>query len=124
MPFRNLLLQFFGDARDKLRRDLHAIDLFDVLFNLAGGHPTCIERDDSFAKVSHRGLALGDDLRLEAAVAVAWRCNADFPEIAQYRFGCGAVAGVAAAVALRIVFGIAEVLFQLEFQEGLERVLH
>jgi hypothetical protein len=32
--------------------------------------------------------------------------------------------GVASAAAIQIVLGIAEVLFQFEFQESLERVLH
>jgi hypothetical protein len=64
------------------------------------------------------------DLRLEAAVAITRRFEVDFPGITPYGFGCGAIAGVASAAAIRIVLGIAEVLFQFEFQESLERVLH
>src|SRR3954463_15920917 len=37
LPLHNLLLQFLGDTRDELRRDLDAINFFDVRFDLPRG---------------------------------------------------------------------------------------
>src|SRR5690606_27311548 len=77
-----------------------------------------------FTEVADRTLTLGDDLRLEAAVAVAWTFNLHLAEVAAYCFARGSIAGVAAPPAFRIVLRIAEVLFHFQFQEGLEGVLY
>jgi hypothetical protein len=103
--------------------DLHAVDLFDVFFDLARAPAAGIERSDLFAEVAERGLALGNELRFKGGMAIAGRVDFDLAEIAAHGFGSAAIARVAGAAAFRIVLGIAEVLFHFELQEGLDGLL-
>ena len=96
----------------------------DVLLDFAGGHAAGVEGDDRLTEVADRSLPLGNDLRLEAAIAVAWTFDFYLAEVATYCLARGAIAGVAAAPAFRIVLWIAEVLFHFHFQEGLKGVLY
>ena len=124
MPLHNLLLQFLGDTRDELRRDLDAINFFDVRFDLPRGEAPRIQRDHGFAEVAHGGLALADDLGVEAGVTIARGFDPDLTEVAAHCFGRSPVARVAAAAAFRIMLRIAEMLFHLELEKRLERLLH
>ncbi|GAA2618280.1 hypothetical protein GCM10009863_35350 [Streptomyces axinellae] len=62
-------------------------------------------------------LPLLDELRFEGAIPVARRGEFYRPDIGQDRLGPGAVAGVAAVLACRIVCVIAEVVGDLAFQD-------
>src|SRR5262245_44607251 len=50
--------------------------------DLANRQPAGVEADDPVVKALDPGLALGDNLRLKAAVAVAWHRQLDRPVIA------------------------------------------
>jgi hypothetical protein len=63
----------------------------DVLFDLAGGHATRIKRNHSLIEVADRALALGYDLRFEAAVAITRGFDVDLAEITPHRFAAGAI---------------------------------
>ena len=113
-------MQLFGGARNELGRDFDTIDLLNVILNLPGAHTAGIERDHGLGEVADRGLTLGDDLGIELALAVAWGFDFHFSEIAAHGFGGGAVAGVAAAPALRRVMRIPEMLFHFQLEESFQ----
>ena len=55
-------------------------------------------------------LALAHDLRLKRAVPLAWDRHLGRRDIAQHGFGPGAVAGVGAITAGRVMLGVAPML--------------
>ena len=69
------------------------------------------------------GLVLGDELRLEAAMAVAWHFDGQFAELALEGLLALAVAGVASGVGHRLVAFMAQVLSQLGVQGSLDQQL-
>ena len=69
------------------------------------------------------GLVLGDELRLEAAMAVAWHFDGQFAELALEGLLALAVAGVASGVGHRLVAFMAQVLSQLSVQGSLDQQL-
>ena len=69
------------------------------------------------------GLAFADQLRLEAAGAVARDSNLDRAIVSQKRFRAGAVAAVTAAAAGRIALLVAQMLGQLGSQRTLDQGL-
>jgi hypothetical protein len=82
-----------------------------------------IERDDLVVETVQAGLALGHDLRLEAAVAIARHVDLDRTVLGQHRLAIGAIAVVAAAAARRIALLVAEMVRQLGTQGALEQGL-
>jgi hypothetical protein len=68
--------------------------------------------------------ALGHDLGVEFAVAIARGVQIHFAEIPANGFGCRAVARVSAAPALGRIFAVADLLLQLQFQERLQGLFH
>jgi len=71
LPGLDVVEDRVGDLRDQVRGDLGAVDLVQVALDLADGQPARVERDHLLVEADPTGLALGDDLRLERAVAVA-----------------------------------------------------
>ncbi len=69
------------------------------------------------------GLVLGDELRLETTVAVAWHLNGQFAEVALEGLPALAVAGVASGVGHRFVAFVAEVFGQFGVQGSLDQQL-
>jgi hypothetical protein len=68
-------------------------------------------------------LPLAHDRRLEASVPVARNLDLDRPDLGEHRLGPGAVAGIAAVAAHRIVLVIAQVRTHLGLERGLEHRL-
>src|SRR4051794_21930888 len=121
LPLHNLLLQFLSDTRDELRRDLDAIDFFDVRFDLPRGEAPRIQRD-------HASLKLPTEVwRLPTISKLALRSRGVSIPISPKSprtVGRSPIARVAAAAAFRIMLRIAEMLFHLELEKRLERLLH
>lgn len=68
-------------------------------------------------------LPLHDDLRLEAAAAVAGHVDLDRPDVGQHSLGAASVAGVPATRAGRVVLLISEVVGDLALQGGFQHAL-
>src|SRR5260370_37915063 len=69
------------------------------------------------------GLPLGDDLRLEAAVAVTRYRELDRAVVAEHRFARMAVTAVAAASAGQVAFLVPQMLAQLRAQRTFQQFL-
>src|SRR3954452_22122898 len=89
--------------------------------DLAHRQPAGIQADDPIIKAVQPGLPFGDDLRLEAAVAVARHGDLDRAVLANHRLARITVAAVAAAAAGRVALLIAEVLAQLSAERPFEQ---
>jgi hypothetical protein len=95
-PRLNVLEHDVGDPRDRVAPDLGAVQLGEVGADVADGHAARVEREDLVVQAGQARLALGQDLRRKAAVAVAGRLDLDGPEIGLHRLGGRAVADVGA----------------------------
>jgi len=89
--------------------------------DLAHRQPAGIQADDPIIEAVQPGLPFGDDLRLEAAVAVARHGDLDRAVLADHRLARIAVAAVAAAATGRVALLIAEVLAQLGAERPFEQ---
>jgi|GEM_PF-3433242 len=78
--------------------------------------PRAYSEQDLVVETGPAGLVLGDDLRLEAAVAVAGDFNRQFAEFALQRLPGFAVTGVARGVGNRLVPGVAQVSGHFGFE--------
>ena len=94
-----------------------------MALDLARGHAARIQRDDLFVEPRQAPLALGNQLRLELAVAITGHIDRHFALIALDRLAAAAVAGVTATAALRCVLVIAQVVGELGFKYPLHQVL-
>jgi hypothetical protein len=54
-------------------------DLLQLRADVTDGQPAAVEREDLLVEPDEPALALADDLRLKAAVAVAWRVDRNLP---------------------------------------------
>jgi hypothetical protein len=52
-----------------------------VLLDVAHGHAAGIEPENPIVEARQPGLALGHELGIEAALAIAWRADADGPQL-------------------------------------------
>ena len=91
-----------------------------MTLDLAGRHAPRVHRQDLVIEAGEAPLMRRDDLRREGAVAVPRNRDLRFPEVALQLLAAGAVAGVAAQPALRIMLLVAQVVGQL----GVHRPLH
>ncbi len=80
-------------------RDVGAIEFGQVALDLGNRHATRVEAQDLVVEAVEPGLAFGDQLRLEAAGAVAWDGNLDHSVLGEQHLRTRAVATVAAAAA-------------------------
>src|SRR5215813_12401690 len=95
LPGADFLNHTVGDGRDQLRRDLHAVDLFQMPLDLARGHPPRVERNDLVVEAVEARLPLFDELRLELSIAVPRDLDRDLSLLALERLTRLAVAGIA-----------------------------
>lgn len=72
---------------------------------------------------SSRRWFFADRCRFEAAVTISWHFQLDRVDLGDHRLRTGPVATVATVAALDSVFRIAEMLFHLDLQAGLEDLL-
>jgi len=91
--------------------------------DLAHRHAARIQRQDLVVEPCPTGLVLGDQLRLEAAVAIARDLEWQLAELALERLAAASVAGVAGCVGDRLVLVVTEVLGHLCIQCPLHQQL-
>jgi len=84
----------FGNQRGG---DLHIVQFAHDLLNVARGHPLGIQREDLFIEARQAPLVFADQLRLERAVAIARRGDAQFAQVALHRFAGPPIATVGRA---------------------------
>ena len=132
-----LILRLYGTAKvthrgdpeweayrlDQGWRDFGAVHLFQVSLHFTHGHATGIQRQDILVEAVPAGLVLGDELRLEAAIAVTGYFDRQFAELALERFAALTVAGVACGVVDRLVLGVTGVRFHLGIQRSFNECL-
>ena len=123
LPFPDLVEDRVRHPADEVRRDLGPVKLGQVTLDLAHRHAARVEAQNLAVEAIEPGLALGDQLRLEAADAVAWHRNVDLAILGQDRLCARSVAAVAAAAARRIAFLVAQVLGQLGPERPLDQRL-
>src|SRR5215207_8599871 len=91
--------------------------------DLAHRHAARVEAQDFVVEAIETGLALGDQLRLEAASPVAWHSDVDLAVLGQDRLREGAVTAVAAAATGRIPLLVAKMIAQLRAERPLNQRL-
>src|SRR5271168_2144298 len=89
----------------------------------ANRQPAGIDADDPVIKTLEAGLPFGDNLRLEAAVAVAPNGNLDRTLVTNHRLGRIAVGAVAIATTGRIALLISKMLGQLGAERPFQQPL-
>src|SRR4029450_4720100 len=109
-----------GDAADRVALDLNAVEIAEVLLDVAHAHPAGVEPEDPVVQAGQPGLALGHELGIEAAVTVARGAARPRPELGLPRLPGRAVAMVAGPARRRLPRRVAEVLGQLGAQRGLD----
>ena len=123
LPFAHLVKDGVGDAADQVGRDVDGIEFAQVALDLANRHTAGVQRDDLVVEAVEAGLALGHDLRLEGAVAIARHVDIDRSVLGQHRLGIAAVAVVAGPPAGGIALLVAEMMRQLGTERPLEQRL-
>ena len=91
--------------------------------DVARGQPAAVEREDLVVEPDEPPLALADDLRLKAPVAVAGRVDPDLPVLGDQRLRRRAVARVAGAAGRLLVRLVADVVGQLDLHRPLHQAL-
>ncbi len=106
---------------NQAQRDLCAVHLLQVDLYLAHRHVSSIKGDDFVVVPGPAGLMFGDELGLEAAVAVTRHFDGQLVKIALECLLALAVAGVAPGVGRGFVALEAQVLSQLGIQGALDK---
>ena len=101
---------------DELGADIHVVLLAQKALNLAHRHAVGVHRHDLFVKADESALMLGDQQRLETAIAVACNLQAQRPVFGQNSLAAGAVALVAGRLGLSRTGRVHQVVTQLGAQ--------
>ena len=112
-----------GDLADQLAADLHPVDLLQVRLDVPRRQATRVQREDLVVEPHEPPLALADDLRLEAAVAIAGGVDRHPPLVADQRLGRRPIPSVARATGRLKMRLVAQMLGQLDLQRPLDQPL-
>src|SRR5439155_15010326 len=123
LPLADVVDHRVGDPADQVAPDPHPIDLGQVRLDVARRQAARVEREDLVVEPLEAPLALADDLRLEAALAVPRRFDPHRPVLRRKRLRCRAVAGVARAAGRLLMWLVAEMLGQLRRHRPLHQPL-
>jgi len=106
LPGGDLIHDGLGDRRNQAGGCLEAVDFFDVPLNFPGRHATRIHADNLAVELREPALILGDQQRIEGAVAVARDVQNDLPAVGGHRLLAAAIAAIGRPVrAIRRFFG-------------------
>ena len=81
LPGQHVLDDEIGDLTDRLTRDLGAVDLLQMLLDLARRQAFRVERDDVARQPLQAALILRDRERLERPVPIPWDAQIDLPDL-------------------------------------------
>ena len=105
-------------------RDRDTVELDQRLLDVPGGHAALVQGENLVFHAGQPGLALLDQLRLEAAVTITRRLDLQLAERALDRLGGLAVARIAAPAALGlVVLLVAQMGVHLGFQAAIDQAL-
>ena len=99
LPGSDLLQHRVGDHADKIGRDLDAVELAQMAHDLAGAHAARVHRNDLVVETRKAALVLGNQLRVEAGLAVAGHLQLDRAGIGDDTLPAIAVAPIAGLLA-------------------------
>ena len=85
LPGGDLLQHRVGDRADQIGRDLDAVEIAQMADDLAGAHAAGVHRDDLVVEPRKPALVLGDQLRIEAGLAVARHLQLDLAGVGDDR---------------------------------------
>src|SRR5271167_1020349 len=123
LPVPDLLQNGIGDAADKIRGYIDAIELRQMPLDLAHRHAARVKAQNLIVKAIEPCLALRDELRLKGAGPVAGNENLNFPVLAQKRLRACAVAAITASPSGRVALLVAQMLRQLRAERPLNQSL-
>src|SRR5579864_7910897 len=123
LPFPHLVKHGVGDPADEVGRHVGGVEFGQVALDLSHRHAAGIEAQNLVVEPGEMRLALGDQLRLEAAGTIARHRNLDLAILGQERLRARPVAAVAFAASCKIALLIAEMLGQLRSQRSLDQRL-
>jgi hypothetical protein len=123
LPRRSVVHHRVGDAADQIAPDMHTVDVGQVRLDIPRRQPPEVQRQDLVVKPLKAPLALADDLRRKAAVAITRRVDPDLPVLGDQRLRCRPVARVARSARWLLVAVIADVIGQLDLQRPLHQPL-
>jgi len=91
-PRVNVLEYRVGDQADRVAADLGAVELGQMRGDVADGQPAGVEPEDLLVQAGQPGGALGQNLRLEAALVVVWCFDLYWVQVILHCFGGAFVA--------------------------------
>src|SRR6266516_149415 len=121
LPFPDFIEYRIGDPADEVGRDFGSIELGQMALDLPHRHAAGVEAQNLVVEAVEPPLALGDQLRLEAARPVARHRKLDLAVLGEDRLRARAVAAVAAAAAGRITLLVTQVFGQLHSERALDQ---
>src|SRR4051812_28748975 len=119
LPGRDLVQDGIRDGADQVGRDLDAIQLAQMPDDLAGAHAPGIHRDHLVVEAGEAALILGNQLGIEAGLAIARDLQLQLASVGDHRLATIAVAAVAGPSFARemvIHLGIQDALGERLFQ--------
>lgn len=120
LPLAHFLDHRVGHGGNKVGRDLHAIYFLEIALDLAHAHAAGVHGDDFVVEAGETPLALGDDLRLEGAGAIARYFNGQCAVVGQDGLRGGPVAVVVLGLGLVLAPGVPQMVRQFRAQGAFE----
>jgi hypothetical protein len=85
LPLPHFVENRIRDPADEIGRNLGAVEFEQVALDLTHRHAAGVQAQNLVVEAVEVCLALGDQLRLEAAGAVAWHRDLDLAVLGQHR---------------------------------------
>src|SRR5262245_19792016 len=123
LPFPRLLDHRVGHLADQVGTHFDPVDLLQMALDLAHRHAAGVHRHDLVVEPGETPLALLDDLRLEAAVAVTRHFQVDHPFVGDQPLAARAIPLIALACRTDLALRIAQVHRQLRAKRSLQNRL-
>src|SRR3954454_1055799 len=98
LPCRDLVQHRVSDRADQVWRDVDPVQLAQVADDLQGAHAPRVHRDDLVVEAGEAPLVLGDQLRVEARLPVAWYRQLDPARVGDDGLAAVPVAAVAGSL--------------------------
>ena len=120
LPGGDLLQDGVGDGADEIGRDLDPVEFAQVSDDLADAHAAGIHRHDLVVETWKATPVLGDQLRIERRLPVAWDLQLDPASLGRHRLAAVAVAAVRGVIARQMMVHLG---VQRPFGQGLLQIV-